>query len=149
VQVALGEIVVSPAESGLADFAGLISLLDARVETAGVEAAGPLLVDLTWRAQRRPDHDYTVFVQVIGPDGQLYGQVDSWPVQGTRPTSSWEAGEIVEDGYEFYVDADAPPGDYGIIVGWYLLADMTRLPVVDADGREVADHWQVGAFTLP
>jgi len=39
---------------------------------------------------------------------------------------------------------DAPPGGYRVIVGWYLLATMERLPVVDAEGHPVADHVVVG-----
>jgi len=29
----------------------------------------------------------------------------------------------------------APPGDYQVEVGWYLLATLRRLPIVDAEGR--------------
>jgi hypothetical protein len=143
---ALVDVTVGPAETGLATFGDKIVLLDARVDASGVSAGGPLIAELTWRARQRLERDYTVFVQVIGPDGRLYGQVDSWPVQGTYPTSAWDAGETVVDPYRFFVDADAPPGDYRVIVGWYLLADMTRLPVIDAAGREVGDHWSIGSF---
>ncbi|MBN1247406.1 MAG: DUF2723 domain-containing protein [Anaerolineae bacterium] len=147
---ALAELtVVSPAGAGLASFNGGIVLVDAHVDASEVLAGGPLLVDLTWRAQESLAQNYTVFVQVVGPDGQLYGQVDSWPVQGARPTTSWQAGDTIEDRYRFFVDGEAPPGDYRVIVGWYLLADMTRLAVVDSSGREIADYWQIGAFALP
>jgi hypothetical protein len=140
---------VLPGGEGIANYANKILLVDAEVDAEGVPAGGPLLVNLQWRALRAMTKDYTVFVQVVGPDGQLYGQVDSWPVQGARPTGGWDVGEELWDSYQVYVDADAPNGEYRVIVGWYLLADMSRLPVVDAQGREIGDYIRVDTFALP
>jgi hypothetical protein len=36
--------------------------------------------------------------------------------------------------------ADLPPGDYQVIVGLYSLETQARLPVLDAQGRPVADN---------
>lgn len=145
----LAEVTLSAADEGLANFGDRILLLEARFDAAAVPAGGPLSVDLVWRARQALQKNYTVFVQVIGPDGRLYGQVDTWPVQGTHPTTAWTAGETVEDPYRLYLDPDTPAGTYRIIVGWYLLADMTRLPVVAADGRQMGDFFEVGTFKLP
>jgi len=140
---------VLPGGEGIATYDNKILLVDAEVDAEGVPAGGPLFVKLQWRALQAMTEDYTVFVQVIGPDGQLYGQVDSWPVQGARPTGGWVVGEELWDPYQVYVDADAPSGEYRVIVGWYLLADMSRLPVIDAQGREVGDYIRVDTFALP
>jgi len=145
----LAEVRVVATATGLANFDGRLLLLEAAVDAGGLPAGGRLAVDVRWRALLILDHDYTVFVQVVGPDGKLYGQVDSWPVQGARPTSGWRAGEEIDDPYRFYVAPNGPAGDYRVIVGWYLLADMSRLPVVDAAGREVGDFYEVGVFSLP
>ncbi len=144
----LGVVTVGPEEIGLANFDQQILLIESTFDAEEVPAGGPLRVDLTWRATQSVAQDYTVFVQVIGPDGRLYGQVDSWPVQGARPTSEWRAGEEIRDPYTFYVDTGGPPGEYRIITGLYLLADMARLPLVDVDGREVGDSYQIGGFEL-
>ena len=145
----LSEVRVVATATGLANFDGRLLLQEAAVDAGDVPAGGQLAVDLRWRALQSLDRDYTVFVQVVGPDGKLYGQVDSWPVQGARPTSGWRAGEETDDLYRFYVPLNGPVGDYRVIVGWYLLADMSRLPVVDAAGREVGDFYEVGIFPLP
>ncbi len=145
----VGTITVLPGGEGLANYDDKILLLDAEVDATGVPAGGPLLVDLRWRALRAMTRDYTVFVQVIGPDGKLYGQIDSWPVQGARPTTDWEVGEEIPDSYRVYVGADGPRGEYQVIVGWYLLADMSRLPTLDVQGRESGDYIAVGTFSLP
>jgi len=142
----LGEVTVGNA--GRANFNDHILLLEATVQTEGVAASGPLLVDLDWRCLRSVEKDYTVFVQVIGPDGKLYGQVDGWPVQGTRPTSGWIVGEEIHDPYQLYLKPDAPAGPYNIIVGWYLLADMSRLPVLDQQGYTTGDSYTIGEFIL-
>lgn len=145
----LETIEVVPSVGGWANYDGRLLLQEAAFDATGVPAGGPLDVILRWRALQRPERDYTVFLQVIGPDGRLYGQVDTWPVQGARPTSGWQPAEEVVDPYSFYVDTSGPSGEYTIIVGWYLLADMSRLPVVDTTGHAVGDHTTIGTFILP
>jgi hypothetical protein len=145
----VGTVDVLASGEGLANYDDKILLLDAEVDAGDVPAGGPLHVRLRWRTLREMTKNYTVFVQVLGPDGKLYGQADSWPVQGARPTRGWEAGEALQDPYQLYVDTDGPGGEYRVIVGWYLLADMSRLPVLNAEGAEIGDHVVVGSFSLP
>jgi hypothetical protein len=78
----------------------------------------------------------------------LHGQVDAWPVQGTFPTSRWVPGEELDDPYEVQLDPDAPAGHYRVEVGWYLLATMQRLQVVDVGGQPVGDAFVVGEFDV-
>jgi hypothetical protein len=77
------------------------------------------------------------------------GQVDSWPVQGTYPTSQWQVGEVVEDKYMVQLAAELPPGQYRLQVGWYLLATLQRLPVVDEAGTAVDDKVVVPGLARP
>ncbi len=144
-----GEVRVGPSNVGAANFDNRILLVSAAVDAGDVPAGGQLHADLIWRGLRAMDEDYTVFVQVVGPDGKLYGQVDSWPVQGARPTSGWAAGEELRDTYHLYLQEEMPPGEYRVIAGWYLLADMRRLPVLGASGGAIGDYYEAGRFTLP
>jgi hypothetical protein len=68
------------------------------------------------------------------------GQIDTWPLQGTYPTSRWQAGEVVHDSYTIQLQGDVPPGDYRLLLGWYLLATQERLPVLDESGAIVEDR---------
>ncbi len=145
----IGTVIVTPATAGEAVFDGRIVLVTSSFDASGVTAGGPLEVALVWRSVQALTADYTVFVQAIGPDGKLYGQVDSWPAHGVRPTSGWAVGEEVPDTYSFYMTSERPGGEYHVIVGWYLLADMTRLPVVDVGGKAIGDFVELGTFTLP
>ncbi len=145
----VGSVTVTAADAGLANFGGRILLLDASMDADGVLAGGQLRVDLRWRALREMAENYTVFVQVMGPDGRLYGQVDSWPVQGAHPTADWQSGAEIPDPYSLYVDHGGPAGEYRVIVGWYLLGDMSRLPLLGSTGAEVGDYYVVGTFSVP
>jgi hypothetical protein len=144
----LAEVKVSPAQEGLADFSGLVRLVDARVGQSVARSGEVIPVALQWRALRAMDQDYTVFVQLIGPDGRPHGQVDMWPVQGTHPTSQWTPGQELNDPYEVRLDPDAPPGDYRVEVGWYLLATMQRLQILDDAGGVIGDSFVVGELSV-
>ena len=142
----LATVEVVPAQEGLANFAAQVLLLDAEVGSTNTRPGETVPVALQWRALRAMDKDYTVFVHLVGPDGRLHGQVDMWPVQGSYPTTRWTPGEELTDLYEVRLAPDAPPGHYQVEVGWYLLATMRRLQVVDADGQPIGDALVVGEF---
>ncbi len=149
----LTRVRVQTSQEGLSTFGDRVLLMDAEVGK-GVAAPGlghrPVIpVRLRWRGLRPMEEDYTVFVHLVGPDGQLHGQVDSWPVQGSYPTSQWAVGQEVRDPYEVRLEGDAPPGEYRVVVGWYLLETMERLPVLDDAGRPISDSFVVGTFNLP
>jgi hypothetical protein len=144
----LAAVDVSSAQEGLANFADMMLLLEAGVGRSSALPGEIIPVTLRWRALRSMDEDYTVFVQLIGPDGRLHGQVDMWPVQGSYPTSQWTPGMEMSDPYEVQLNPDAPPGPYRVEVGWHLLATMERLQILDARWRPVADSFVVGEFSV-
>jgi hypothetical protein len=78
-----------------------------------------------------------VFTHLLGPDGQLWGQQDNVPVQGTYPTTAWLPGEVVEDTYAIEVVSGAPSAQYELEVGMYDAATGDRLRVLDAERRSV------------
>jgi hypothetical protein len=70
---------------------------------------------LYWQALETPTTRYSVFVHVWGPDLTITDQRDSVPVNGTRPTTSWLAGEILTDTYSLTIPEDT----YRVEVGLY------------------------------
>jgi 4-amino-4-deoxy-L-arabinose transferase-like glycosyltransferase len=120
--------------------AGEITLVGARAELD--EKA--LDVTLIWRAEHPLPDDYTVFVHLVGPEGELVATGDSQPQSGRYPTSLWEPGETVLDNHRFDVPAGLPPGPYQVLVGLYDLATGERLPAKDIGGRA----WPDGAARL-
>lgn len=144
----LASVKVTPAQVGLANFDGRILLAAAEVGADRLRPGASLPVLLRWRALRAMEEDYTVTVQLLGPDGRLHGQVDAWPVQGTLPTSRWVPGQEVTDPYQVTLSPDSPAGRYQVVVGVYLLATMERLPVVDPAGNPVGDHVVIGELEV-
>jgi hypothetical protein len=128
------------AAEGAFNFDGQLLLTDTRLETASAAPGGSVEVRLRWQALQAMSEDYTVFVHLLGPDGQVHGQVDSWPVSGTHATSSWTPGEAIDDSYSVRVAPDAPAGEYELEIGLYLLSTGERLPVLNAAGEVVADR---------
>jgi hypothetical protein len=146
----LGETLIHPAQADFhTNFGDKILLTEAKLGTTQLPPGNTLPLTLQWRGLRAMAHDYTVFVQLIGPDGKLYGQVDTWPSQGTRPTSTWSPGERIDDPHTVPLAPEAPPGRYHVIVGWYLLATMERLPMVNAQGQVTGDFYTLGEITVP
>ncbi|MBC7251957.1 MAG: glycosyltransferase family 39 protein [Anaerolineae bacterium] len=96
-------------------------------------------VTLFWEALRPMERDYTVFVQLLGPEGRIRAQWDSQPADGLYPTSRWRAGEIIRDRYDLSVAADTPPGKYRLVAGMYLLQTGERLTVTFR-GQQLGDH---------
>lgn len=101
----------------------------ARGNTVTARPGEPLHIRLFWQAQQRMTTDYTVFVHLVGPDGQLLTQRDSQPVGEFFPTSFWKGGQPVADDYDLAILANAQPGTYEIRVGMYDLATGRRLQV--------------------
>jgi hypothetical protein len=142
---AVAELAVSgaPLPAGAVNFADRIALLDVAVDAERLEPGGQLPVTLTWQGLAEMEADYTVFVQVLDAADRIVGQVDAWPVQGTFPTSQWPPGESITDPTLVQLSADLPPGDYRVHVGFYLLATLARLPVVDESGAAVDDKVEI------
>jgi hypothetical protein len=129
----------APLPEGAANFDDKIALLGVELPDGPIASGGQLPLTLTWQGLAEIDEDYTVFVQVLDDADRIVGQVDSWPVQGTRPTSSWPPGGVIDDPYVVQLSPDMQPGNYRVIVGLYLLATGQRLPVVDGAGNAVDD----------
>jgi 4-amino-4-deoxy-L-arabinose transferase-like glycosyltransferase len=104
---------------------------------------GTLPLTLYWEADGPTDLDYTVFVHLLGPDGLVHGQVDTFPGGGVAPTSSWAAGQVVVDEIALPVAEDAPAGVYHVAVGMYEAASGGRLPIGDRGGDLLADDQAV------
>jgi len=108
----------------------------------------PLHLTLYWRALEAVGQDYTVFIHLLDAEGRRWGQWDGQPLAGGYPTSAWEPGEVIRDSYRLEVSPQAPPGQYHLEVGMYLLATLERLPVLDGEGQSVGDAAVLGPMVI-
>jgi hypothetical protein len=99
----------------------------------------PLHLTLYWQAINQPRTDYTVFTQLIGPDGLVWGQQDNQPQGGRYPTTAWAVQDRVVDRYELTLREGAPPGQYRLLVGMYDLATGQRLTAIGEGGTRLPD----------
>jgi hypothetical protein len=113
-----------------------------------LKPGGIINISLLWKATSPIEEDYTVFVQLLDEEGFLRAQIDSYPVSGFRPTSSWLEGEVIRDNYGLMLPSDLPPGDYNLICGMYLLRTMERLPIFDKECKMKGDYVHLGVVSI-
>ncbi|MBK9054412.1 MAG: hypothetical protein IPL78_26940 [Chloroflexi bacterium] len=77
-------------------------------------------VELVWSAAAETPLSYHVFLQLLGPDGQVVAQSDGEPAAWTRPTTGWLPGEIILDPRSLTLPDPLPPGMYTLVTGLYL-----------------------------
>jgi hypothetical protein len=99
----------------------------------------PLALSLYWQATASIPTDYTVFTQLIGPDGQVWAQWDNPPQAGRYPTTAWQTPDQVIDRYTLTPREGAPAGEYRLIVGMYDPNTGERLPAT-IDGQPQPDN---------
>ncbi len=132
-----GQTETSVPEMPLAIFgADEIALLDARpkimqpvgTDTTLLQAGATISVTVHWQALRPLTRDYTVFLHLTDPHGQLQGQQDIMPRDNQLPTSRWRPGQIVADQYYATLKPGAPASaDYRAYLGLYLWQTGERL----------------------
>jgi hypothetical protein len=98
---------------------GMGTLVGYTLDNAIIDRSTPVHVMLVWQAEGATPLSYTVFAQLVTPDGRVIAQSDSLPAGGARPTTGWRAGEYLTDEHTLQFHADAPPGTASLIVGMY------------------------------
>jgi hypothetical protein len=110
-----------------------LDLVGYDLEPASLQPGHPLTVTLHWQAREPVSAPYTVFLHLLDPDGQRVAQADGPPFDGLHPTDHWLPGERLRDQRQLTLPADAPPGRYQIVVGWYDPLSQDRLPLLTGD----------------
>lgn len=87
-----------------------------------------VVVDLEWHPTQPIDVPLKVFVQLVGPNG-VAAQHDRVPHNGLLPTTEWEPGTTLRDGYALPYTSG---GD--VIVGLYSATTGERVPLADGTG---------------
>ncbi|MFN2225816.1 MAG: hypothetical protein ACK2UY_05905 [Anaerolineae bacterium] len=126
------------------DLGGQIRLLRA---VAGDDVARPgdvLALTLYWQATAPVEHDYTVFVHLLGRQDRVLAQRDTAPGLGARPTSGWTPGEVVADPYLVVLPQAAYTPDEAVWeVGLYDAVTGARLPLAGG-----GDNARFGDITI-
>ncbi len=103
-----------------------------------VERGESLQVTLHWRCAAPIDGDYTISVQLIDDQWRKAAQSDAWPLDGAAPTSSWQAGQCIDEPRTLTIAADAAPGVYNLQLTIYRVnaaGELEHLPIVWEKGQ--------------
>jgi hypothetical protein len=118
---------------------GKIELVGYELEEEPIRTGEALELTLYWQAREEIEKSYIVFTHLLDSAGNIQGQQDGIPVEGMYPTSSWLAGQVVEDKHHIPIAATAPAGSYHIAVGMYELDSLEQLEAVDAEGNPLPE----------
>jgi hypothetical protein len=131
------QALVEPTNGGLPDGAlrldtdlgGQIRLLGATSGESSVQPGGTLALTVYWQALGPVNHNYTVFVHLLGRYDRVLAQRDVPPGLGARPTSQWTPGQVVADPYLLALPEAAYAPDEAVWeVGLYDAVTGQRLP---------------------
>jgi len=102
---------------------------------------------LHWRALAAPGVDTKYFVHLLNAAGDVVWQEDGIHVRYTRPSSQWQADQIVSDAIEAPL-WNLPPGEYRIAVGLTNPDTGERLSVFDSTGKALPDNRYICSETI-
>jgi len=125
-------------------FGDLASLEGYSISPDSLSPGDKLDLMLYWRALAATEVSYTVFTQLLGPDGQLHGQHDSPPGYDTLPSNRWQPDQLLPDEHRLLIAPNAPVGDYQLLIGFYNLDDGQRIPLADGSGDYYAIPLLIG-----
>jgi hypothetical protein len=136
-----------PQTARVAHFDGKLTLLGYDLNTSNPQS---LSLTLHWQAKEQILESYTVFVHLVGTSfnpstgNRIWGQRDSLPCNGSYRTTTWATDEVVIDHYHVAVPANAPPGEYEIVVGMYELSTLKRAQITGRSGEALGDQLSLG-----
>jgi len=139
---------LQPANLRQAKLGGKMELQGYDVSPSIGRAGQELVATLYWRALAPMDQNYTVFVHLVGPDGERVAQHDGEPWwEVPLPTSTWQPGEKLRDQHVLELPPDLAPGSYRLQVGVYYWQTLERLPVIE-DNEPVENYLELGNLVV-
>jgi len=131
------EVPYQPQQSLQANFADRIMFIGYDLYPRTPSAGDSWEIVLHWKAQARVFQDYTVFIHLIDSAGKKVAQLDEQPLGGDYPTHFWQTGESIRDAHRLQLPAHLPTGDYHLEMGFYLLENGERLPIIGSEATYV------------
>ncbi len=108
------------------------------------------LLALRWAADEgAAPADYRVFVHLRDAAGRTIANGDATPTWfAPRPVNRWPRPFAIWSAYGIPVPADAAPGEYALVIGWYDPATGKRLSVSGAEGNATATEFVLGTVVV-
>ena len=106
------------------DFGALVGW---QISASEIAVGEPFIVTLVWQGlEGEASTNYTVFTHLLAQDGELIAQHDGPPAGGSQNTSTWSAGQVIEDTHQlsFRSGVEDPTGPARLILVLYDPADI-------------------------
>jgi hypothetical protein len=129
---------------------------DGNIRCMGVEIIPPVVrpgehvnLAIYWKADAPVADKLIVFTHLLGADGAWMAGTDGEPAAGSRPTTSWNAGETVVDRRSIALPPDLPPGTYTLQAGFVYYDDANRrLPATGPNAQPSGDAVWLGTLEV-
>jgi hypothetical protein len=102
-------------------------ILEGYRHAANARPGETLRLALYWQATRQLPLDYVVYVHLLDAQGGKAAQRDLQPLNGSLPTSRWQAGQLIRDDQDLPIPPGTPPGSYRLVVGMYDAATFAAI----------------------
>ena len=91
-------------------------------------------ISLTWQARAPAKPTDTIFVHLVGPDGQVLAQADGDSLDGLIRPSAWQSGQIILDQRTISI-SETLPTHFQVRVGMYSRESGQRYPATLGTGQ--------------
>lgn len=126
----------------------LAELISFTPEQTTAQAGEVLPIRLCWRALATAPQNYSVLVQVLGPDDRLIASRRSYPGGGRHPTSLWQPEQVWCEKIHILIPADLPETlAYRLEIGLFDEENERRLVATDDAGNPLT-HTFIEAVRL-
>lgn len=119
-------------------FGHQLSLIQYDLSSTVTSPGQPILIYLYWQNQTSLGNDYSAFVHLVSPTGELISQADYLLGGWFYPTSAWATGYITAVPTLFFVPPNAPAGEYQLLTGLYNSRTGIRLLTESDSGQNDA-----------
>ncbi|MBN1259691.1 MAG: glycosyltransferase family 39 protein, partial [Anaerolineae bacterium] len=115
-----------------------VQLLSAEIRQRRLAPGETFEVHACWTTRRPINSDYTVFLQLLGPENLIVAERRTYPGLGRFPTSLWPVGRAFCDNYRMEVGTWAPqPMVYRLEIGLFTAEHNRRLQARDEQGQAI------------
>ena len=94
-----------------------------------IVAGDTLAITLWWQALRDQLDERSIMLHLRNERDERIADADGPPAAGGRPTSLWQAGELIIDDQRLTIPAGLPSGRYWLVVGSYRWPSLELVPL--------------------
>ncbi|MBI2845904.1 MAG: DolP-mannose mannosyltransferase [Chloroflexi bacterium] len=133
------------------NFADQIQLLGYDFPAAAARPGGSMEITLYFTATSQIQENYTIAIQLLGPEYEAHSKLNIFPLGNPYPTSLWAPGEVVLETYELPIPTDFPAPAYGQIkLAFFLYPPWQGGPllVLGSQGEVLGESAIFGRFRV-